>query len=103
MKKTKRCKHCQSSFGDVYFCDNCSKDLLKDCCGIPITISFSYGHDLDGEEYHFCSNECAAVWFTDEMNKNNPETRFIFGKSSSNTEFEIDIKNSKTNLKKEKK
>lgn len=57
-------------------CDTCGeKDFYA-----PITISYGYGSDLDGETYHFCKESCAIKFLTDELRKKNPETRFITGK-----------------------
>jgi YHS domain-containing protein len=80
MKKTKKCKHCGASFGDTYKCDTCSKDLIENYTGIPITVYFGFGSQLDGEEYHFCNEGHAIKFLADELRKNNPETRFELGK-----------------------
>jgi YHS domain-containing protein len=63
-----------------YRCDTCGIDLLKKIHGIPVELSFSYGHELDGEEYHFCSNRCLLKFIIAEENKNNPRTNIEFGK-----------------------
>jgi hypothetical protein len=47
-------------------CDTCGQFLNQ---GIPITISFGYGSELDGEEYHFCSNECLLSFIEAELKK----------------------------------
>jgi len=63
-----------------YLCDTCGIDLLKKIHGIPVEISFSYGHELDGEEYHFCSNRCLLKFIIAEENKNNPRDIITGGK-----------------------
>lgn len=52
-----------------YKCDTCGEDLLVKFLGVPITINFSYGHDLDGSEYHFCAYSCLLKFITDELHK----------------------------------
>ena len=62
-----------------YRCDTCGIDLLKKIHGIPVEISLSYGHELDGEEYHFCGNKCLLKFIIAEENKNNPRNNIITG------------------------
>ncbi len=64
-----------------YHCDTCGIDLLKKIHGIPIEINFSYGHELDGEEYHFCGNRCLLKFIIAEENKNNPRDIITGGKN----------------------
>ena len=81
MKKEKICKTCQRNTIDDYLCDTCGKDLKKKYIGIPITLEFSYGHELDGETYHFCNYTCLLQFITAELRKTQPkETRFEYGK-----------------------
>jgi len=63
-----------------YRCDTCGIDLLKKIHGIPVELSFSYGHELDGEEYHFCSTACLLKFVIAEENKNNPRDIITGGK-----------------------
>jgi hypothetical protein len=59
MKKIEEhiCKECGTYHitGETIICDTCGEKLN---IGIPIIISFGYGNDLDGEEYHFDKLEC---------------------------------------------
>jgi len=55
MKKQIQCTECGQQSNPDYYCDTCSDNLITKYYGVPITISFSYGSNLDGEEYHFCS------------------------------------------------
>jgi len=80
MLKLKHCPECGYANGYDYFCDNCEKDLLKKLQGVPLTVEYSYGHDLDGTVNHFCSNECLISFHVDEINKQTPDDRFITGK-----------------------
>lgn len=50
----------------LYNCDTCGDQLE---IGVPITISFGYGHGLDGEEYHFCKYQCLLTFILDELKK----------------------------------
>lgn len=52
-----------------YKCDTCGKDLLKEINGIPITVEFSYGSPLDGEEYHFCNYQHLLEFIVNELKK----------------------------------
>jgi hypothetical protein len=52
-----------------YCCDTCGIDLLREMYGVPITVEFSYGHELDGEAYHFCGYECLSNFIAGELNK----------------------------------
>lgn len=52
-----------------YICDTCGMNLLNEMFGIPITIDFSYGHILDGNEYHFCTLICAQQFIENELSK----------------------------------
>jgi YHS domain-containing protein len=69
MKKETICIECNNIPEINYFCDTCSDNLIAKYRGIPITINFSYGHDLDGEEYHFCNNECLLIFINEEFKK----------------------------------
>lgn len=51
-----------------YYCDTCGNQLE---IGVPITISFGYGHNLDGEEYHFCNYQCLLPFILGELKKEN--------------------------------
>ena len=64
-----------------YNCDTCGIDLLKKIHGIPIELSFGYGHELDGEEYHFCGNKCLLKFVIAEENKNNPRDIITGGRN----------------------
>ena len=51
-------------------CDTCGKDnLTGDSSQVPIQLEFSYGHDLDGTSYDFCSYECLFKFITAENAK----------------------------------
>lgn len=65
MEITKTCKECGLSRCDGYKCDNCSKGMFYH----TIAVTFGYGHSLDGEEYHFCSDECIYSFFEQEIKK----------------------------------
>jgi len=52
-----------------YLCDTCGKDLLKDVYGVPITVEFGYGSELDGEDYHFDNYSCLLKFITAELRK----------------------------------
>ena len=67
MNKTSFCEQCNTKH-ENYFCDTCGVNLTKDC-KLPITISFGYGADLDGEEYHFCNLECLTKFIEAEKAK----------------------------------
>ena len=74
MKKARICKHCHTGFADIYLCDTCEKDLLKEFDGVPIT------HELDGEEYHFCDYTCLLKFVIEELKKTQPkDDRFEYG------------------------
>ena len=60
-----------------YYCDTCGNKLDT---GVPITIAFGYCSNLDGEEYHFCSEGHAIRFLVDELRKQNPRTDIEFGK-----------------------
>lgn len=69
MKIEITCNGCGKIEETNYHCDTCGDNLITKYFGIPITISFSYGHSLDGEEYHFCSNEHAIQFLVNEDKK----------------------------------
>lgn len=71
MKKEIKCKECNHIWANNYYCDNCTKDLLLNFRGIPITIDFGYPHNLDGSEYHFCNYKCLKEFIDKEINKEN--------------------------------
>jgi len=80
MKKIlSNCVHCHCNLEEIYICDACGKNLLITHLGIPIEISFSYGHILDGETYHFCNNQEAIYFLTNEENKQNPRNNIEMG------------------------
>jgi YHS domain-containing protein len=54
-----------------YYCDTCGIELIKEIHGVPITVEFSYGHVLDGAEYHFCANKCLWDFISRELQKEN--------------------------------
>jgi YHS domain-containing protein len=60
-------------------CDTCGDNLITKFLGIPITISFGYGSNLDGEEYHFCSYKCLLKFVLNENKKENPRNDIITG------------------------
>jgi len=77
MKKENKCKECGGSF-EKYLCDTCGANLFL---GVPITLSFGYGSNLDGsEEYHFCNYKCLLQFTLGELKKENPRTNIEFGK-----------------------
>jgi hypothetical protein len=63
----------------IFKCDTCGDNLITKHLGIPITISFGFGHNLDGEKYHFCSNRCLLKFIIAEENKENPRNDIITG------------------------
>lgn len=77
MKILNKCNHC-FTMQEEFYCDTCEKEL--DC--IPVTVSFGYGHILDGGEYHFCSTKCLLDFIEKEFKKEEkkPDKRFLFGK-----------------------
>ncbi|HUS51199.1 MAG TPA: hypothetical protein VMZ91_13610 [Candidatus Paceibacterota bacterium] len=84
MKKIEQhiCKECQTYHieRETFICDTCGKDTIRECLGVPITIQFGYGSDLDGEEYHFDTLKCLLRFILDEIRKQNPENRFVYGR-----------------------
>lgn len=70
MKKERICEYCgeAAKIGE-YFCDTCSKDLIGEFHGVPISVEFSYGSPLDGEEYHFCNYRCLLQFIVKELRK----------------------------------
>jgi len=63
-----------------YYCDTCGKELLVEFLGVPISVDFGYGHELDGEEYHFCTYTCLLQFITAELKKTqSKDERFIYG------------------------
>lgn len=69
MKREFKCKECNQIWATNYNCDNCTKDLILTFSGIPITISFGYPHNLDGNKYHFCNNKCLNEFIDREIKK----------------------------------
>lgn len=69
MKKEIICNECSHISETNYYCDTCSDNLITKYLGIPITVSFSYGSDLDGEEYHFCNLKCILDFILNEQKK----------------------------------
>ena len=69
MKKLTICNECNHTSETNYYCDTCSDNLITKCLGVPITVSFSYGHELDGEEYHFCNYTCLLNFIVNELKK----------------------------------
>ena len=85
MKKNVVCEDCGGHGFEEYNCDTCEKDLLSAFHGIPITVDFSYGNELDGSTYHFCDYKCLLRFITQELRKQNPvDERFEFGKGEQN-------------------
>jgi len=80
MRNREKCESCGGYFKESYSCDTCGDNIITKCQGIPITISFGYGSDLDMEEYHFCGYKCLLKFILDEMKKENPRTYLEFGK-----------------------
>jgi len=72
MKHIRECQECGYFYGDTYSCDTCGKDLLSEFFGIPLTLDCSYGHYLDGTEYHFCNFSCLLQFISKELVKVNP-------------------------------
>lgn len=69
MKKIIQCTECGQDSQPDYFCDTCGENLVTKFHGIPITISFGYGSNLDGEEYHFCEYKCLLRFIIEELKK----------------------------------
>lgn len=69
MKKETTCLECNTIYETNYYCDTCGDNLITKYHGIPIEISFSYGHYLDGTNYHFCKNECLLQFIINELKK----------------------------------
>lgn len=69
MKIETICIECNNISETNYYCDTCSDNIITKCLGIPITVDFSFGHDLDGEEYHFCNNKCLSIFINEELKK----------------------------------
>jgi len=69
MKKQMQCTECGQQSNSDYYCDTCGDNLITKCQGIPITISFGYGSNLDGEEYHFCNYQCLLKFIVEELKK----------------------------------
>ncbi len=65
------CNECNQVKTVEYICDTCGEKTIQKFFGIPITISFGYGHILDGEEYHFCSYQCLLKFIIEELKKEN--------------------------------
>lgn len=65
MKDFKHCDKCGKDEHIGYRCEVCGKKFSYE----TITVSFGYGHSLDGEEYHFCSDECIYSFFEQEIKK----------------------------------
>jgi len=86
MKKIEEhiCKECGINhiISETIICDTCGKDIIEEKWGIPITINFGYGSELDGNEYHFDDLKCLLSFTLDEMKKENPENRFEYGKEN---------------------
>jgi len=78
MIKKKYCKTCKTEIVTDFVCDNCRKNLLKEYYGVPITVEFSYGHALDGEIRHYCSDKCLLN--ACNLYIKNSDDRFIYGK-----------------------
>lgn len=71
MKIIKTCGECNHS-GYDYICDTCGDNLINKFYGVPITVSFGYGHSLDTEEVHFCNEQCQLQYILNELKKQNP-------------------------------
>lgn len=62
-----------------YKCEECDTKMNNPL----ITLIFGFGHDLDEEEYHFCSESHAIRFLANELRKKNPRTNIEFGKEKS--------------------
>jgi YHS domain-containing protein len=69
MKVAKWCDACNQSVIATFNCDTCGEDLRVKYYGVPITVEFSYGHPLDGSEYHFCNYSCLLKFIVSELGK----------------------------------
>ena len=52
-------------------CDTCGQDDLQYGNFVPIHLNFSYGHNLDGASYDFCSYKCLLQFIIAELKKEN--------------------------------
>jgi len=78
-KSEQTCKEC-GKLKESIICDTCGENLIKEFFGIPVYLIYGYGSNLDGNEYHFCSNKCLFRFVAEELKKENPENRFEYGK-----------------------
>jgi YHS domain-containing protein len=69
MKKDTECIECGGIAEINYYCDTCRDNLITKFLGVPITVTFSYGSNLDGEEYHFCGYKCLLDFIVNELKK----------------------------------
>jgi len=69
MKVAKFCDNCNQSVIATFTCDTCGEDLLVKYHGVPIATEFSYGHPLDGSEYHFCNYSHLLKFIVQELAK----------------------------------
>jgi YHS domain-containing protein len=75
MKKETKCNECNGIAETNYYCDTCEDNLISKFLGVPITIDFSYGSSLDGEEYHFCDYKCLLKFIVGELRKQQLEEK----------------------------
>jgi hypothetical protein len=69
MEKEIKCQECGQKTSSDYLCDTCGENLIDKFLGVPVTISFSYGHELDGESYNFCDYKCLLKFIIAELRK----------------------------------
>jgi len=69
MRRARICDCCNQPVLADFICDTCGEDLLTKYFGVPITVNFSYGHPLDGSEYHFCNYKCLLQYVARELSK----------------------------------
>jgi len=72
------CKECESNRITGQKCDTCGKSTEQGEF-VPIIINFSYGHDLDGTSYDFCSYECVLNFIWNEIKKHKPDNLLYGG------------------------
>ena len=71
MKTIVTCQECNHNEYN-YVCDTCGDNLVIKFYGVPITVSFGYGHPQDTEEVHFCNEKCLFPYIVEELKKQNP-------------------------------
>ena len=71
-----RCPECDKS-EEVRWCDNCG-------CWLPytaITVAYGFGHYLDTDTFHFCSDECHDTWRAEKKAKKPADWKWTNNKS----------------------